>query len=154
MNINVKTNISNKFKEIMIAIEAPKLTKEVQNIIDYASDLSPLPNQIVANKNNEIYFIELKDIICFFSKDKYIYIRTKNDEYRVKYKLYEIEEKLDKRNFIRISKSCIINMEQAECFDTSILGTIKVKLKDNTKEIVSKRNVSNVMKILNERGKI
>lgn len=154
MNINVKTNISNKFKEIMIAIEAPKLTKEVQNIIDYASDLSPLPNQIVANKNNEIHFIELKDIICFFSKDKYIYIRTKNDEYRVKYKLYEIEEKLDKRNFIRISKSCIINMEQAECFDTSILGTIKVKLKDNTKEIVSKRNVSNVMKILNERGKI
>lgn len=154
MNINVKTNISNKFKEIMIAIEAPKLTKEVQNIIDYASDLSPLPNQIVANKNNEIYFIELKDIICFFSKDKYIYIRTKNDEYRVKYKLYEIEEKLDKRSFIRISKSCIINMEQAECFDTSILGTIKVKLKDNTKEIVSKRNVSNVMKILNERGKI
>lgn len=154
MNINVKTNISNKFKEIMIAIEAPKLTKEVQNIIDYASDLSPLPNQIVANKNNEIYFIELKDIICFFSKDKYIYIRTKNDEYRVKYKLYEIEEKLDKRIFIRISKSCIINMEQVECFDTSILGTIKVKLKDNTKEIVSKRNVSNVMKILNERGKI
>ncbi len=154
MNINVKTNISNKFKEIMIAIEAPKLTKEVQNIIDYASDLNPLPNQIIANKNNEIYFIELKDIICFFSKDKYIYIRTKNDEYRVKYKLYEIEEKLDKRIFIRISKSCIINMEQVECFDTSILGTIKVKLKDNTKEIVSKRNVSNVMKILYERGKI
>ena len=54
MNINVKTNISNKFKEIMIAIEAPKLTKEVQNIIDYASDLNPLPNQIIANKNNEI----------------------------------------------------------------------------------------------------
>ena len=154
MNINVKTKISSKLKEIMVAIEAPKLSKEVQSIIDFASDLNSLPRQIISYKNNEIYFIDVQDIICFFSKDKYNYIRTVEDIYKVKYKLYEVEEKLDKRNYIRISKSCIINMRQVECFDTSILGTIEVKLKDNTKEVVSKRNVSNVMKILNERGKI
>ena len=154
MNINVKTKISSKLKEIMVAIEAPKLSKEVQSIIDFASDLNSLPRQIISYKNNEIYFIDVQDIICFFSKDKYNYIRTVEDIYKVKYKLYEVEEKLDKRNYIRISKSCIINMRQVECFDTSILGTIEVKLKDNTKEVVSKRNVSNVIKILNERGKI
>lgn len=154
MNINVKTNISNKFKEIMVAIEAPKLNNEVQNIVEYISDLNSLPSQIIGNKNNEIYIIDLKDIICFFSRDKYNYIRTEEGEYKVKYKLYEIEKNLDKRNFIRISKSCIINMEQVKCFDTTILGTIEVKLKDNTKEIVSKRKVSNVMKMLNERGNL
>ncbi len=154
MNINVKTNISNKFKEIMVAIEAPKLNNEVQNIVEYISDLNSLPSQIIGNKNNEIYIINLKDIICFFSKDKHNYIRTSENEYMVKYKLYEIEKKLDRRNFIRISKSCIINIEQVKYFDTSILGTIEVKLKDDTKEIVSKRKVSNVMKILNERRKL
>ncbi len=154
MNINVKTSISNKFKEIIVGIEAPKLSQEVQNIIDYVSDLNSLPSQIIANRNNEIYLVELKDVMCFYSKDKYNYIRTKDNEYRVKYKLYEIEEKLNKRSFIRISKSCIVNLEQVEYFDTSILGTINVKLKDNTKEVVSKRNISSVMKILNERGNI
>ncbi len=154
MNINIKTNISNKFKEIMIFIEAPKLSKEVQNVVDYVSELNSLPAQISANKNNEIYFINVKDIIYFFSKDKYNYIKTNKDEYRIKYKLYELEEKLDKRNFVRISKSCIINMNQVKCFDTNILGTIKVKMKDDTENVVSKRNVSYIMKILNERGKI
>ena len=91
MNINIKTNISNKFKEIMILIEAPKLSKEVQNVVDYVSELNSLPIQISANKNNEIYFINVKDIICFFSKDKYNYIKTNKDEYRIKYKLYELE---------------------------------------------------------------
>lgn len=154
MNINIKTSISNKFKEIMILIKAPELSKEVQNVVDYIAEINALPNQISANKNNDIYFINVKDIICFFSKDKCNYIKTSEDEYRIKYKLYEIEEKMNKRNFFRISKSCIINMNQVKCFDINILGTIRVKMKDDTENIVSKRNVSNIMKILRERGNL
>lgn len=45
-------------------------------------------------------------------------------------------------------------MNQVKCFDTNILGTIKVKMKDDTENVVSKRNVSYIMKILNEKGKI
>ena len=72
----------------------------------------------------------------------------------IEHKILISEEKLDKRNFVRISKSCIINMNQVKCFDTNILGTIKVKMKDDTENVVSKRNVSYIMKILNEKGKI
>ena len=108
----------------------------------------------MANKNNEIYFIKIEDIICFFSQDKYNYIRTKDGIYRLKYKLYEIEEVFNSKDFIRISKSCIININQVKCFDTNTLGTLVVKLNDNTQEIVSKRNVSQIMKLLRERSKI
>ncbi len=113
-----------------------------------------MPSQIVANKDNEIYFVDLEKVICFFSEDKYNYIRTKDDVYRLKYKLYEIEEIFGGSDFIRISKSCIININQVKCFDTSILGTIIVKLKDDTQEKVSKRNVPQIMKMLKERGKM
>ena len=66
-------------------------------------------------------------------------------------KLYELEEALDKNDFIKISNSCIVNINQVECFDISILGTIVVKLKDNTKENVSKRNIKKVKQMLKER---
>ncbi len=153
MGIKIFTNISKEFKETTLTITAPVLTEEIQGIIEYASN-SKVPSKIMANKNNEIYFIKIEDIICFFSQDKYNYIRTKDGIYRLKYKLYEIEEVFNSKDFIRISKSCIININQVKCFDTNTLGTLVVKLNDNTQEIVSKRNVSQIMKLLRERSKI
>ena len=58
---------------------------------------------------------------------------------------------LKNKNFIRISNSCIINMNQVKYFDTSILGTISVYLKDSTHEVVSKRHVAEITKILKQR---
>lgn len=153
MGIKIFTNISKEFKETTLTITAPVLTEEIQGIIENASN-SKVPSKIMANKNNEIYFIKIEDIICFFSQDKYNYIRTKDGIYRLKYKLYEIEEVFNSKDFIRISKSCIININQVKCFDTNTLGTLIVKLNDNTQEIVSKRNVSQIMKLLRERSKI
>ena len=154
MEIKITTNISNEFKEASIIINAPELSDEIQNVINYISNINTAPHQIMASKNNEIYFIDLNKIICFFSKNKYNYVRTQDGIYKVKYKLYELEELLKQKDFIRISNSCIINIKQVEYFDTSILGTILVKLKDNTQETVSKRNVSHIMKLLKERGNL
>lgn len=151
--MEIKTNISKEFDDITITINAPEMTEEIQNMIKHISKISETPSQIVANKNNEIYFIETKDVTAFFSKDKYVYARTHKDTYRIKYKLYELEEFLTK-DFIRISNSCMINLEQIECFDTSIIGTILVKLKDGSTESVSKRNISTIMKILRQRGNL
>lgn len=154
MNIKIITNISSEFEEPAITIQAPKLTAEIQNLIDYISNINTIPTQIVGNQNNEIYFIDLENVICFFSKDKYNYARTEKGTYKIKYKLYELEETFKPKDFIRISNSCLINIHQVECFDTSILGTVLVKLKDQTQEVVSKRNVSQIMKLLRERGNL
>lgn len=154
MEIKITTNISNEFKEASIIINAPELSDEIQTVINYISNINTIPHQIMASKNNEIYFIDLDKIICFFSKNKYNYARTQDGTYKIKYKLYELEKLLKTKDFIRISNSCIINIQQVVCFDTSILGTILVKLNDDTQETVSKRNVSRIMKLLKERGNL
>lgn len=152
MDIKINTNISEEFSDITININVPKITEEVENIIKQISNINNIPNQLIGYINNEIYFIDLKDIICFFSKNKNVFARTSDNIYRVKYKLYELNEIFETKDFIRISNSCIININKIECFDTSIIGTITVKMKDGTKEIVSKRNVSQIMKMLKKRG--
>lgn len=154
MAIKINTNISSEFKETSITINAPELSNEIENIIKYVSNINTTPTQILANNDNKIYFIDLEKVICFFSKDKYNYVRVKEGTYKVKYKLYELEEILKEKDFIRISNSCIINIKQVECFDTSILGTVLVKLKDNTQETVSKRNFAQIKKLLSERGNL
>lgn len=154
MEVKINTNISNQFNEVSITINAPELSEEIQNFIKYISNINNVPNNILASKDNKIYIIDLKKAVCFYSKEKSNYIRTIEGKYKIKYKLYELEEILNKKDFIRISNSCIININQVECFDTSILGTVIVKLKDKTQESVSKRNVSQIMKLLKERGNL
>lgn len=88
----------------------------------------------------------------FFSENKYNYLRTIDGTYKIKYKLYELEELLNNQRFIRISKSCIINIDQVKYFNIGILNTILVELKDNTKEIVTKKYFKPIMKLLKERG--
>ena len=151
MSIKINTNISSEFEDTSITINAPELSDEIQNILKYVSNINTTPTQIVATEDNKIYFVDLDKVICFFSKDKYNYAKTKEGIYKIKYKLYELEEIFKSRDFMRISNSCIINIKQVECFDTSILGTVIVKLKDNTQEKVSKRNFMQIKKLLDER---
>ncbi len=154
MEMKINTNISSEFKETSITINAPELTKEIQNLLQYVSHINEMPNQIMASENNKIYFIDLERVICFFSKDKYNYVRVKEGTYKIKQKLYELEDSLRGKDFIRISNSCLIHINQVECFDTSVLGTILVRLKDGTQERVSKRRVGQIMKLLRERGNL
>lgn len=154
MDIKIRTNISNEFEEASITIDAPELSDEIQNLIKYISNINTIPNQIVVNKDNKIYFIELERVICFFSKDKYTYVRTGEETYKIRYRLYELEDIFKEKDFVRISDSCIININQVDCFDTSILGTVLVRLKDETQETVSKRNVAQIMRLLKEMGNL
>ncbi len=152
MKINIHTNISKEFKETSITINAPELTDELSSIINHISAVNLHPNQIIGNKDNRVYFIEIEKIICFFSKGKYNYIKTNDGNYRIKYKLFELEEILNPKMFVRISNSCIVNITQVKCFNTNILGIILVEMKDGTTENVSSRRIPKVMKLLRERS--
>ena len=90
-----------------------------------------------------MYVISISDFSEKIIKDKV----NKN----IKEKLYELEEQLSKNKFIRISNSCIINVEKTKSFDTSIIGSLVAKMEDETKQEVSKRRIKDVMKFLNER---
>ena len=56
------------------------------------------------------------------------------------------------KNFIRISKNCIVNIEHIKNFDISKTGSI-INLDDNTFKIVSKRKIKDVIYFLDERMK-
>ena len=67
-------------------------------------------------------------------------------------KTYYLEEILPSKDFIRISNSAIININQVKCFNTSIIGKIIVKFKDGSEESVSRRKTSEIMKFLKDRS--
>ena len=152
MDINVATNISKEYENIKVIINAPEITEEVQLIVNTITGITNIKKQIIGTKDNKIYLISIDEVICFYSEDKSNYCKTNSGTFKIKEKLYELEEKLFKGDYVRISNSCIINLKYVDSFDTSIIGTIEVMFKDGSKEYVSRRRVKDVMKKIKEWG--
>lgn len=152
INLSHKRNENLNSDEISIELQYSTESENLQHFINYINDY-PLNHQtkaIVANDNNyTLLEIELDNIILFYSDKKYNYCKTKSGQYRIKSKLYELEN-IDK-NFIRVSKSCIVNMNHVKKFDISEISKIIIKLDDSTEEIVSRRRTQNIMKYLDDR---
>ena len=62
--------------------------------------------------------------------------------------MYELEDRLDKSCFLRISHSEIVNLKKVRRFDLSLSGTICVVLADGTTAYASRRYVSKIKDIL------
>ena len=152
MNIKVRTNISNEFEDIEIVINSPQrndLVQRIENSLIY--ETSKNIEKIIGMKENDIFILDVSDIILFYSEEKNNYCKTRNGIYKIKEKLYYLEEVLPKKEFIRISNSAIVNINKVKCFNTSIIGKMIVKFDDGSEETVSRRRTSEIMKFLNER---
>ena len=152
MDIKVRTNISSNYQNIEICINAPERNETVQRLEnELLSKSSNLIEQVIRMQGNDIFIINVLDIIMLYSEDKNNFCKTKDSVYKIKEKLYYLEDMLPKNKFIRISNSTIVNIEHVKCFNTSIIGKILVKFKDGSEETVSRRRTSDIMKFLKER---
>ena len=61
---------------------------------------------------------------------------------------YELEQLLDEKTFVRISKSEIINLHFVRRLDLGITGTIGMQLKNGETAYVSRRYVNHIKSIL------
>ena len=75
--------------------------------------------KLVFYKNNVEYYLPVSSIYFFETAQTTIDAHTKDDVYKIKYKLYELEDLLP-RSFVRISKSTIINVDFVYSIDKNL----------------------------------
>lgn len=144
MQIEIKTDDS--YIEPKIIILTASITEEINNIVQKLSVDNP--RIITGSKNGKVEVLEQNDLIRIFSCNNKVFALTNNGEYLLRFRLYEMEERLDPSQFVRISNSEIINLKKVKNFDLNFTGTICVKLINETVTYVSRRYVSKIKKIL------
>ena len=146
LNVNRVINESLNKDELKITIEHSE-NNDIENFIEYINEYEK--RMVVVRQDNELLRIDFQDIILFSSDKRNVYCRTKEREYKVKNTLYELEQNKD---FIRISRSCIINIKHLKSFDIGETGKLVAKLDNDSEEIVSRRRVKEIMKYIEERS--
>ena len=88
------------------------------------------------------------DFLRFYTDGKGVSAQTAEDTFAVRLRLYELEERLDPRRFVRISNSEIVNLDRVTALDLSLTGTICMTLNGNVTAYVSRRYVKKIKETL------
>ena len=104
-------------------------------------------SMLVAHTGNEIHRVSPSDIFYFESVDKKTFIYCEKDVYESKQKLYELED-LAINDFLRISKSSIINLSKIKTLIPSLSGNAEAVLTNKERVAISRRYVNELKKNL------
>ncbi len=144
MQLEVK--IDSSYIEPKVILLTAAMTEDVKTILNKLSDQAP--NILSGCKDHKIEVLDQADLIRIYASSGKVFAVTQKGEYTLRFRLYEIEQRLPPCQFVRISNSEIINMKKVQHFDLSFSGTICVKLSNGTVTYVSRRYVSKLKNIL------
>lgn len=90
----------------------------------------------------EIHLLEPSEVFYFEYVDQKVFAYCKTKVYEIKNKLYELEEKLSDKDFIRVSKACILNLNKISSLSPTLGGRFEAKLKNGEKVVISRQYVN------------
>lgn len=144
--MQVEVKIDDSCSELKVIILTASMTEEVNSLVQKLSENNP---QIISgSKNGRIEILEQNELFKIYAGNGRVFAVTNDGEYILRLRLYEIEERLNPLQFVRISNSEIINLKKVKNFDLSFIGTICVELMNGTTTYVSRRYVKKIKKIL------
>lgn len=146
--MNVELKIDENLQETKITISSPTLSDDVQKINDLLNNSFILNNKMNVFLEKEMFIINLSDIETIYSSNNKVYVKTNNNLYTTKYKLYELEEMLCNSTFVRISNSEIVNFDKVEKLDLKLTGTILLFFKSGQETYVSRRYMKKIKEYL------
>ena len=144
--MNIELKIDEKCKDNKIIIQANKMTKEIENVFELLKQVNE--SKFLVTLNEETFFITENDIESIYSMDKKVFIKTEDNTYQTKQRLYEFENILPSNDFIRISNSEIVNLNKVKSINTRILGSIVITFFSGYKTYSSRRYIARIKEVL------
>jgi len=89
------------------------------------------PERIATRTGERIQFIDLSRITHFFAQDKLTYAAAGGKQFCVDYTIAELEERLTRKNFVRIHRATLVNIAWVQEIDAWFGGGVLVRLRDD-----------------------
>jgi two-component system LytT family response regulator len=104
-----------------------------------AAQLSPARRleRIASRSGERTTLLEVARVTHFYSKDKLTFAVTGGREHIVDFTLSELEDRLDRRRFVRIHRATIVNTAFVHELDAWVDGGVIVRLRDDKKTELS-----------------
>lgn len=144
MKLTIETPKPGEEDEIIIRCKNPD-----EELLRLAGQLVCQKSKITARQGKNIIQLAPNDVYYFEAVDSKVFAYLEKQVFEVRQKLYEIENDLNEWDFIRISKSVVLNMAKISYIAPMFNGRLEANLKNGEKVIISRQYVPALKKKLN-----
>ena len=131
----------------VLEIRCHKVTDDVQEIISFVKSRQ---GRLSAQKDGQSIEIPVIDIFYAESVDNRVFIYTSKESYEIRLKLYELEEMLKTKSFLRVQKSMLINLMKIKAIKPALSGRYTALLKNGEEIVISRKYVADLKTALKE----
>lgn len=136
MKVAVKQIV--KEQEEIVAVYCHEINDEVREIVGF---IQSRQGQVSGMLEGREYRISVTEIYYIESIDKHCYLYGAEHVYETRQKLYELEELLMNKRFLRVSKSVLLNLMKVEAIKPAMNGRFMAILQNGEEIIISRKYV-------------
>ena len=144
-NMDVKISIVTKDEAELVDI---RCYEETDSVRDIAAFVRSRQGQLSGAIDGRQYNIPVSEILYIESVDNRTFIYTSKKFYESKQRIYELENMLKPKQFLRISKSSIVNLMKINSVKPALGGRFSAVLSNGEEIIISRKYVSELKKVL------
>lgn len=144
--MKVRIELEEEREEDEVVIYCRSVTDGIREIQRAATAAASAKQTIVLYKEDAEYYVELSDILFFETEGAVLNAHTRDEIYQTRYRLYELAEMFSE-NFVRVSKSAIVNAGEIYSLTRNPLSTTSVIAFVNShKQVYVSRHYSKQLK--------
>lgn len=144
--MKIKIDIDEQLEDEEIVIHCNSLTDEITKIQKAIAEVTSEKQRFIFYKGDTEYYLGLEEILFFETEGNSISAHTVDDIYKVKYRLYELEQFLPK-SFVRVSKSTILNIYKVHAINRNLTASSTVQFQNTHKQVYVSRYYYKPLKI-------
>lgn len=133
--MKIEIEVDEKYSDVGVKITAPSLTPRVEKLV---SLMRIMDMQIAVKKGDETFLLDADKILYIEAVERNTFVYTKEEVYESGLKLYEFENRLLEKDFIRISKQGLLNLRKVKSLKADINRKIRVTLLNDEQIVVSR----------------
>lgn len=142
--VKVEIKLSADIKEPYAVIYANAVTEEVQR----AAEAFEMKGSVITAKENEkIVILDGAEIYMVRAENKEVFIYDRDKKYLSRKKLYELEYMLGE-NFMRISKTTIVNLKKIDSVEPAFNAMMYLVMKNGCKDYITRTYLMEFKKYL------
>lgn len=144
-NMDVKISKIPENEGELVDIRCHKETDSVREIADFVRSRQ---GQLTGMLDGRQYAVAVPEIMYIESVDNRTFIYTASSVYESRQRIYELEDILKPKHFLRISKSALVNLMKISSVKPALGGRFSAALSNGEEIIISRKYVADLKKTL------
>lgn len=140
--MKVEIVIDENCTEARLVVFTREITPEIHELVNKISE--PQSQFLIGYGDGKLEIFASENIIRIYASQQKVFVQMDDATFSLRLRLYEVEEKLDPKVFVRISNSEIVNFRKVKNLDMSFGGTICIVFQSGGRSYVSRRYVAKI----------